>query len=553
MKKILLGIAPRTTLIYMIVAGLWIVLSDRVLDSILPTKETYVNWQTVKGLLFVTVTGSLLYFSLRTQLKRLQQEKAYRQQTETRFFNLLAVSTDAVISLDRDQTITYFNLGAEKIFGYEADEALGQPLDILLPERFAAAHRELVRQFGEGPEDAVVMRPIAGRRKNGEEFTAEATATKYRDGDTTTFTVILRDVEERERAEKATRRHLARANALTEIAARINEALDLPVVLNSICKELASALGVQIVMVALLEPRGEAINLAASYGLADKKKVKPVPAEKYIQNARELGPVAFLPDLDEASKVIGLDLARELGVHAVAVANMFEEREFFGALIAMTTDAARNFDEDDTQVMKGVADLAASAIKNASLYAKATQRLENLRALRAIDTAITGSLDLHVILKVLLDQVVSQLSIEAACVYLLNEATSVLEFHSGTADDPAIFSGDDIRLGEGMTGKIALEKRPISLKDISLARGWMHPKMLDAGLKAYCGMPLVAKGRLRGVLEVFCAESRLDDPEWVALLETLAGQAAIAIETYNLFSDLKRSNNDLVLAYDRTL
>ncbi len=555
MKKLSLGIALRTSLIYMAVAGLWIVLSDRVLDLILPTQETYINWQTIKGLLFVTVTGTLLFLGLRAQLQRLQQEKNYRQQTETYFNNLMAVSTDAVISIDRDQAITYFNLGAEKIFGYEADEALGRPLDILLAERHAAPHRYFVRQFGEGPDDSVVMRQIIARRKNGEEFTAEATATKYREGDTLVFTVILRDVEERERAENLIRRHLARANALTETAARINENLDLPIVLNSICEELANALGVQMVIVALLDSRENIINLAASHGLVDEdvKIIKPVPAEKYIRTAQGLGPVAFLPELAEASQVFDVDLFQELGVHAIAVSNMFEDQNFFGSLIAMTTDAGRAFDEDDTQLMKGLADQAASAIKNASLYSKARQRLENLHALRAIDMAITGSLDLHVVMRVLLDQVISQLSVEAACVYLLDEYTMTLEFHSGRGIEPALFAGTRIRLGEEVAGKIALDQRPVCIKNISQARLWTRPQLPDLGLTAYCGVPLIAKGRCHGVLEVFSAEDKSGDPEWVDLLETLAGQAAIAIETYNLFSELKRSNNNLVLAYDRTL
>jgi HD-GYP domain-containing protein (c-di-GMP phosphodiesterase class II) len=70
---------------------------------------------------------------------------------------------------------------------------------------------------------------------------------------------------------------------------------------------------------------------------------------------------------------------------------------------------------------------------------------------------------------------------------------------------------------------------------------------------SYCGLPLVAKQQLRGVLEVFDRTARQRDPEWLDFLETLAGQAAIAIENSILLENLQRTNQELVLAYDRTL
>jgi HD-GYP domain-containing protein (c-di-GMP phosphodiesterase class II) len=64
---------------------------------------------------------------------------------------------------------------------------------------------------------------------------------------------------------------------------------------------------------------------------------------------------------------------------------------------------------------------------------------------------------------------------------------------------------------------------------------------------------MISRGQLKGVLEVFSRSQITPDPEWMELLESLAGQAAIAVENFHLFSDLQRSNIEINIAYDATL
>lgn len=122
---------------------------------------------------------------------------------DARFDGIVGISADAIISIDEAQTIILFNDGAGEIFGYSAEEALGQSLDMLLPERFRATHHGHVRAFGAGQDRARRMghrRSISGLRKNGEEFPAEASISKYTDGDSVVYNVVLRDVSEQRRA-----------------------------------------------------------------------------------------------------------------------------------------------------------------------------------------------------------------------------------------------------------------------------------------------------------------------------------------------------------------
>jgi PAS domain S-box-containing protein len=124
------------------------------------------------------------------------------------FKGILDIADDAIISIDQDQRIILFNQGAERLFGYQAREVVGQPLDALLPEPLRARHPHHVRQFR--TQDVASRRmgergSISARRKDGTVFPAEASISRIAIGGGTIYTAILRDVTEARRAEEQIR------------------------------------------------------------------------------------------------------------------------------------------------------------------------------------------------------------------------------------------------------------------------------------------------------------------------------------------------------------
>jgi len=136
-----------------------------------------------------------------TERKRTEREI---QESRARFSGIIGSAMDAIISMDAAQRITIFNEAAEQMFRCPASEALGEPLDRFIPERFREAHRRHVDEFGRTGVTSRAMaslQPLAGLRADGEEFPIEASISHIEVGGQQTYTVILRDITERKRAE----------------------------------------------------------------------------------------------------------------------------------------------------------------------------------------------------------------------------------------------------------------------------------------------------------------------------------------------------------------
>jgi putative nucleotidyltransferase with HDIG domain len=151
--------------------------------------------------------------------------------------------------------------------------------------------------------------------------------------------------------------------------------------------------------------------------------------------------------------------------------------------------------------------------------------------------------------------VISLLRADAAAVLLFNPHLQALEYCAGRGFRTAAVQHGQLHLGEGHAGRAALERRMVTVTNLDSDPGDASRSRLLAAEKfsGYIAVPLMAKGHVKGVLEIFQRTPLGEGQDWQEHLTALAGQAAIAADNATLFDDLQRSNIDLALAYDTTL
>ena len=143
---------------------------------------------------------------------------------------------------------------------------------------------------------------------------------------------------------------------------------------------------------------------------------------------------------------------------------------------------------------------------------------------------------------------------DAAAVLLFHQGLNELEFAAGQGFHTANITHLRLKLGEEYSGRAALERRTIAIFDLAKSQEPFNTKFIEGeGFAAFFAAPLIAKGKVKGVLEVFHRSPFKPDADWLNFLEALAGQAAIAIDNSELFGNLQQSNLELQLAYDKTI
>lgn len=245
-----------------------------------------------------------------------------------------------------------------------------------------------------------------------------------------------------------------------------------------------------------------------------------------------------------------VNLAPFAGVHSVACVPLIAGTQTIGALWAGRHTPLL---ADEVRLLGAIGNMAATAIHRTTLHEQTERQVHRLTTARTIDRAITSNLDLRMILKLLAEEAATVMEVDGAAVLLLRPDLMALEpaANSGVPflANPALC----IPLVATPAGQAVLQRRAVAISDLSQAPAGLARAMEQAGFVAYLAVPLIAKGQVKGVLELFGRTPLSTEPDWREFLDGLAAQAAIAIDNAEMFETLQRSHLELAFAYDATL
>ena len=351
---------------------------------------------------------------------------------------------------------------------------------------------------------------------------------------------------------EAEQRHLQESETLRQAAEAIASTLNIQQVLTLILDNLNRVVPFDTAGVFLVED--ENVRLTALKGMPDQDNVidKVFPASNaLLQEIWRTKKPLILKDAQKDSryeKWVVNQTRGWMGIPLIARGNII-------GYITIDSLKVEAYNDHDANLAMTFAHQAAAGLENARLYERGEQQIRQLMVLRDIDSAISSSFDLRVTLNLLIGYAARELNADAIAVLLYNSDLKSLSLYTSTGfTNKHNISFSHIRVGEGFAGRVVLQRKLVHIVNLNKSTNFsLAPYIVGENFISYFGVPLIGKGQIKGVMEVFTREETYPDPDWLNFLQTLAGQAAIAIDNVQLFKNLQRSNQELILAYDTTL
>jgi PAS domain S-box-containing protein len=289
------------------------------------------RWFKTRAVALRDSSGKVIkWFGTNTDIDDQKQAERSLRESKERLAGIVSSAMDAIITVDEDQHIVLFNEAAERMFGCPAAEAIGQPLDRFIPERFRSVHTGYLRRHGETGGTSRVMgrlSALAALRADGTEFPIEATISSIEVGGRRLYTVIHRDITERKRAE-AEREQLAQEQTARAAAEAANRSKDefLAMVSHELRSPLNAILGYSRMLRSCPMDRDAINKVIAVIERSAKAQLQII--EDLLDSARiitgklriELEPIDLVPVLEAALDTVrpmaeakGVSLAADFG------------------------------------------------------------------------------------------------------------------------------------------------------------------------------------------------------------------------------------------------
>ena len=357
------------------------------------------------------------------------------------------------------------------------------------------------------------------------------------------------NILQRQHAEEQLRHRVAELEAVNSISTALRSAETLQEIIPRLMDETLAIINAQGGIFWLYDANTKMLTPITTRGSLEEVAKASKPMDCISYQAFKSGQPHFVNDFSKEKN--GEKFPKNWGGACIPIK---AAKEVLGVMLIGVT-LPRELAINELHLLTTISEIAGNAIHRTQPHEQTQRNLKKLAALRAIDQAITSSIDLNLSLNILVEHAKSQLNVDAVAISRLDPNTQYLELFIGRGFHSPVTTNKRMRLGNGLAGQAALEQRPVFAADIS-GHGSISDFAATATnetFRAYYVAPMVTKGLVKGILEIFNRSPLQPDHEWTDFLEALAGQAAIAIENTELFESLEHSNLELKYAYDATI
>ena len=493
---------------------------------------------------------------------QLKQEHVALQRSENLFRLLAENAGDMIyrIRIGAEPGFEYISPAIITILGYSAEEMYENPELI-----FKIVHPDdhhIFRSMLSGDEiDTIILRMYC---KDGELVWVEERNVFLRDaeGNINAIEGIARDVTgqrqadaERRKLLEETKRRLEELESVNQVLITSRSANTMEEILTKLLYETLTFLGLDSGIVWSLSPETKSVRWCTTHGWLQKYENElGKNGDSYFQDVIYQGKAIQLRTLPDKVLTLFLHSQHYKDIQSGGLWFPIRANEVLIGAIFVVVPERTVLPDGDIQLLETLTNITGTAAHRIQLFEQTENQLKRLTALRVVDAAISSSLDLKVIFNVLIEHVISQLKIDAAAVLLFNPATKTLDFAAGSGFQVSNLTGTRVRISDSIAGLAVIEQRVIAIKNPK-----DHPLLeknklyTDQGFTSFIAVPLISKGNVKGVLELYHTHPLPADIEWMNFLKTLSNQVAIALDNAELFDSLQRSNIELSMAYDATI
>ena len=550
-----------------VTAGI-VVLNFGVILALLLFRSDLTNLGELQLLMIVNCIIGLLMGVVVTERKQADETS---QKGEKHFRALVEHSLEEISLVDVDGTLTYESPSSIRPLGYPPNSLVGYNIiDLFHPDDRADA-AQLLEQVAIHP-GSIKEAQFRLRHQDGSWRWMEGSLTNLLDEPAVQSLVInYRDVTERKKTELKMRRLINDLRNLSEVEKKdrlfaealakniisIKSTLNTDEILDSIIDNINNVVPSDTISIMLIE--GEHARIVRSRGYQERGLTDWVKQRQFSLNE-----IKDLKEITRSKKYI-ITSNTDKSKHWTAIAEtawikshintpILEDNKVIG-FVNVESATPDFYTEEHAQRLMAFTDQVSTALRNAHQFESIQRRMNRMQAMTQIDQAINSSLDLNVSLEIVLIQAIEQLQADAVDILLVDDVTNSLVFSKAKG-----FKTDEIRksnfgLGDGLPGKAVLERTTVAIPDLNLAGESYFKNLLveREGFISYYCVPLITKGQLKGVMEVYFRHTFQADQEWLEFLEMLAQQTAIAINNAELLNSLQSSNIQLLNAYETTL